>query len=88
MHYIYLKLILAMQDIFPSPFYIMDEVDAALDTSTAERLGQLLKLKASTTDTQFILVSHRPELMESAFRIIGIYLLHDMPTSISHCFYA
>ena len=38
-----LSLLLAIQDCFPSPIYIMDEVDASLDTSTVTRVGALIR---------------------------------------------
>jgi ABC-type transport system involved in cytochrome c biogenesis ATPase subunit len=38
-----LALILAIQECFPAPFYIMDEVDSALDTATVSRVGKILK---------------------------------------------
>ena len=50
-----LSLLLAIQDCFPSPLYIMDEVDASLDTSTVARIGALLREKSSRDGTQFVL---------------------------------
>ena len=38
-----LSLILAIQENFPSPLYIMDEIDASLDTSIAARFGAYLR---------------------------------------------
>lgn len=37
---------MSLQQCYPSPFVIMDEVDAALDTSTSSRVGQLLRRRS------------------------------------------
>eukprot|EP01041_Mallomonas_annulata_P006658 gene6658-13477_t len=71
---------------FPSQLYIMDEVDAALDSRTAARLGQLLREKARSTGAHFVVVSHRPELHISASRLVGLYLREGFPCSVSHLF--
>jgi chromosome segregation ATPase len=61
----------------------MDEIDASLDTYMARRVGQLILKKSQTIGAQYILVSHRPEIHESAARIIGIYSCHGFPKSFS-----
>lgn len=81
-----LAMLLAIQDCFPSPLYIMDEVDAALDTYTSARVGGLLREKAISSGTQFILVSHRPELHIYASRVVGLYLFNGSPSCVSQCF--
>jgi chromosome segregation protein len=54
----------------PSPFCILDEVDAPLDDANVERFMNLLKEFSETT--QFILVTHNKLTMEAADRMYGI----------------
>ena len=54
----------------PSPFCILDEVDAALDEANTERFGQALKRFENIT--QFICISHSKRTMAVADTIYGI----------------
>ncbi len=65
-----LAFVFAIQKYMPSPFYAFDEVDANLDTMNVERIAQMVKNQAK--DTQFIVVSHRKPMIESANRTIGV----------------
>ena len=65
-----LAFVFAIQRYMPSPFYAFDEVDASLDTMNVERIAQMVQ--AQSKDTQFIVVSHRKPMIESANRTIGV----------------
>ena len=54
----------------PSPFCIMDEVDAALDEANVERFVNLLKSFSSST--QFIIVTHNKRTIECGDKIYGV----------------
>jgi chromosome segregation protein len=54
----------------PSPFCILDEVDAPLDEPNIERLTRLLK--EMSIQTQFILITHSKKTMESAQAMYGV----------------
>jgi len=54
----------------PSPFCVLDEVDAALDEANVGRLGDLLH--SLSKDTQFLLVTHSRRMMQSADMIYGV----------------
>ncbi|MGC8867314.1 MAG: chromosome segregation SMC family protein, partial [Elusimicrobiales bacterium] len=54
----------------PSPFCVMDEVDAALDESNVERFVNMLKSFAPST--QFIVITHNKRTMEVGDRIYGV----------------
>ncbi len=54
----------------PSPFCILDEVDAPLDDANVERFMRLIR--EFSKNTQFILVTHNKRTMESADRLYGI----------------
>ncbi|TMW60863.1 hypothetical protein Poli38472_000905 [Pythium oligandrum] len=67
------SLMLAFQASFSCPFYICDEIDAALDTINVSKLGKLLLQQSEKTKTQFLIVSHRPEMWELCSYLVGIY---------------
>jgi chromosome segregation protein len=54
----------------PSPFCVLDEVDAALDETNVGRLADLLH--SLSKDTQFLLVTHSKRMMQSADMIYGV----------------
>ncbi|MGI6143385.1 MAG: chromosome segregation protein SMC [bacterium] len=54
----------------PSPFCVLDEIDASLDDTNAVRLGKFLRRYAQ--DTQFLLISHRQEVIRQADVLYGI----------------
>lgn len=65
-----LAFVFAIQRYMPSPFYAFDEVDASLDTMNVERIAHMIENQSK--DTQFIVVSHRKPMIESANRTIGV----------------
>ncbi len=63
-------LLFAIQNLKPSPFCLLDEIEAALDDSNVDRYARYLhKL---TKNTQFIVITHRRGTMASADRLYGI----------------
>ncbi len=65
-----ISLLFAIQNLKPSPFCILDEIEAALDESNVGRFADYLhKL---TEHTQFIVITHRRGTMERADRLYGI----------------
>ncbi len=65
-----LALLFAIYLVKPSPFCVLDEVDAPLDEANTGRfLGMLDRFKA---DTQFIVVTHNPRTMEAADWVYGV----------------
>jgi len=65
-----LSFIFALQRYRPSPFYAFDEVDMFLDGANVERLAKMIKQEAQ--QAQFIVVSLRRPMIESAERTIGV----------------
>ncbi len=63
-------LLFAIYLVKPSPFCILDEVDAPLDDANVERFMRLVR--RFETDTQFILVTHNQRTMALADRMYGI----------------
>ncbi|MGI6006163.1 MAG: hypothetical protein ACOX8E_01560 [Ruminococcus sp.] len=65
-----IALLFAIQNLKPSPFCLLDEIEAALDDSNVTRFAQYLhKL---TKNTQFIIITHRRGTMTAADRLYGI----------------
>ena len=65
-----IALLFAIQNLKPSPFCLLDEIEAALDDSNVGRYAEYLhKL---TKDTQFIIITHRRGTMAAADRLYGI----------------
>ncbi len=63
-------LIFALIAVKPSPFYLLDEVDAALDDMNVERFSQMVREFAK--DSQMIIVTHNKKTMEMADRMYGV----------------
>lgn len=59
----------------PSPFCILDEVDAPLDDANIDRFIELIR--DFSTDTQFLIVTHNKKTMEAADTLYGITMLDD-----------
>ncbi len=65
-----IALMFAIQNLKPSPFCLLDEIEAALDDSNVGRFAKYLhKL---TKHTQFIVITHRRGTMENVDRLYGI----------------
>ena len=65
-----ISLLFAIQNLKPSPFCLLDEIEAALDDSNVGRFAKYLhKL---TKSTQFIVITHRRGTMAAADRLYGI----------------
>ena len=65
-----IALLFAIQNLKPSPFALLDEIEAALDDSNVDRFAKYLhKL---TDHTQFIVITHRRGTMVASDRLYGI----------------
>jgi chromosome segregation protein len=65
-----LALLVGIFQFQPSPFCVLDEVDAPLDETNVGRLADLLHTLSK--DTQFLLVTHSKRMMQSADMIYGV----------------
>ena len=65
-----IALLFAIQSLKPSPFCLLDEIEAALDDSNVKRFANYLN--KLTKDTQFIVITHRKGTMEAADILYGI----------------
>jgi chromosome segregation protein len=64
-------LIFALIKVRPSPFYLLDEVDAALDDANVERFSKMVRELAGG-GSQMIIVTHNKQTMELADRMYGV----------------
>jgi len=74
-----LALIFAMQRLEPAPFYLFDEVDAALDTQYRTAVAQLLK-KDAKNGVQIIVTTFRPEIIDIADRNYRVSMRNRVST--------
>ncbi|MCD7955092.1 MAG: chromosome segregation protein SMC [Lachnospiraceae bacterium] len=65
-----IALLFAIQNLKPSPFCLLDEIEAALDESNVDRFASYLH--RLTKHTQFIIITHRRGAMNAADRLYGI----------------
>ena len=71
-----LSLIFALHHYKPSPLYVMDEIDAALDFRNVSVIAEYIKER--TKDSQFMIISLRNQMFELANELIGIYKTFDI----------
>ncbi|MCW1301360.1 MAG: chromosome segregation SMC family protein [Candidatus Nanoarchaeia archaeon] len=65
-----LSLLFAIQEIQPTPIYILDEIDAMLDKMNSRRLVEILK--TLSTKAQLIVVTHNDEVISNANFLYGV----------------
>ncbi len=73
--------IFALKDFTPSSFYILDEVDAHLDAFHVSKLADLLLEEAGKT--QFIVITLKPEMVNKAQKVYGVYERNGVSSVIS-----
>jgi len=73
-------LIFALIAVKPSPFYLLDEVDAALDDANIDRFSAMVRELAS--NAQIILVTHNKKTMELASRMYGVTMAEPGISSV------
>ncbi|MFB6309786.1 MAG: chromosome segregation protein SMC [Salinirussus sp.] len=76
-----LAFIFAIQRHNPAPFYALDEIDAFLDASNAELVGEMVDELAG--DAQFIVVTHRSAMLERSERAIGVTMQEDNISAVT-----
>ena len=70
-----LAFLFAIQAYNPSPFYVLDEVDAALDRENSERVARMLK--KFSKELQFIIITHNAAMTKNSDQIIGVHMSKD-----------
>ena len=75
-----IALLFAIQDLKPSPFCLLDEIEAALDDSNVVRFSNYLH--RLTDRTQYIVITHRRGTMETADRLYGVTMQEKGVTAL------
>jgi structural maintenance of chromosome 4 len=75
-----LSLVFALHHFKPTPLYVMDEIDAALDFKNVSIVGNFIQER--TKNAQFIIISLRNNMFELADRLVGIYKTNNTTKSI------
>jgi chromosome segregation protein len=73
--------IFALREFTPASFYILDEVDAHLDALHVTKLADLLLEESDKT--QFIVITLKPEMVNKAQRVYGVYGQNGVSNVIS-----
>ena len=76
-----LALVFALHYYKPTPLYVMDEIDAALDFKNVSIVANYIKER--TKNAQFIIISLRSNMFELADRLVGIYKTHNCTKSVT-----
>mmetsp|Transcript_10602 Transcript_10602/g.19885 ORF Transcript_10602/g.19885 Transcript_10602/m.19885 type:complete len:1329 (-) Transcript_10602:23-4009(-) len=76
-----LALVFALHHYKPTPLYVLDEIDAALDFKNVSIIAHYIKER--TKNAQFIIISLRNNMFELADRLVGIYKTHNATKSIT-----
>lgn len=76
-----LSLVFALHHYKPTPLYVMDEIDAALDFKNVSIVAHYIKER--TRDAQFVIISLRNNMFELADRLVGIYKTNNATKSVA-----
>jgi chromosome segregation protein len=76
-----LAFIFAIQEFKPASFYLLDEVDAALDKQNSEKLSKLINRYSK--NAQYIVISHNDAIISEAQQIYGVSMQEGVSKIIS-----
>ncbi|GAA5966085.1 hypothetical protein JCM21900_006440 [Sporobolomyces salmonicolor] len=68
-----LALLFAIHSFHPSPFFVLDEVDGALDNTNVQRVARYVQQRTEQGDFQCIVITHKLLMYESSHALVGIY---------------
>ena len=76
-----MALVFALHHFKPTPLYVMDEIDAALDFKNVSIVANYIY--GQTKNAQFVIISLRNNMFELANRLVGIYKTNNASKSIT-----
>merc|ERR1711988_599395 len=76
-----LALVFALHHYKPTPLYVMDEIDAALDFKNVSIVANYIKER--TKNAQFVIISLRNNMFELSDRLVGIYKTNNTTKSVT-----
>lgn len=74
-----LAMIFALQEFEPAMFYVLDEVDAALDKHNSEKLAKLIRKYCD--NAQYVVISHNDAVISEADTLFGVSMNPDLGIS-------
>lgn len=77
-----LSLVFALHCYRPTPIYVMDEIDAALDFRNVSIVASYIRHR-TVQSAQFLVISLRNDMFEQADRLVGVYKIRDQTQSIT-----
>ena len=80
--FVAIALYFAILKVRPTPFCLLDEIDAALDDRNVERFASYLRNFSSKT--QFLIITHRRGTMEAADVLYGVTMVEQGVSRILH----
>ncbi|OWZ56956.1 cohesin complex subunit psm1 [Cryptococcus neoformans 125.91] len=77
-----LALLFAIHSFHPAPFFVLDEVDAALDATNVQKLARYVRSQADR-NVQFLIISLKSTLYEKADGLVGVYREQEENSSMT-----
>ncbi|KIR74165.1 cohesin complex subunit psm1 [Cryptococcus deuterogattii CA1014] len=77
-----LALLFAIHSFHPAPFFVLDEVDAALDATNVQKLSRYIRSQADR-NVQFLIISLKSTLYEKADGLVGVYREQEQNSSMT-----
>lgn len=75
-----LALLFAVHSYHPSPFFVLDEIDSALDNANVDRVARYI-VEHAGPEFQFIVISLKSQLFQKSDALVGIYKEHELNSS-------
>jgi chromosome segregation protein len=76
-----IALVLGIQMYVPSPYYVLDEIDAALDDANASQVAEIIHQLAA--QSQFIIITHRDVTMAKTDHLLGVSNLEGVTSVVN-----
>ncbi|PWN40286.1 RecF/RecN/SMC protein [Ceraceosorus guamensis] len=77
-----LALVFALHHFKPTPFYVLDEIDAALDFRNVSVIANMIVARTAG-GAQFVVISHRNNLFELSNRLVGVFKTGNQSRSLA-----
>lgn len=72
-----ISIVMALQRCEPAPFYILDEIDSALDSVYVQKIAQMLFEESERNKTQYLITSFKEDMLKFPESICNYYLVNN-----------
>ncbi|MFH0869647.1 MAG: chromosome segregation protein SMC [archaeon] len=76
-----LAFLFAVQEYAPASFYVMDEVDAALDKNNSQKLAKIIR--SYCTNAQYVVISHNDSIISEADNLYGVSMVENSVSKVT-----